>query len=63
MKIGDCVKTPRFLTVRIADILTMDEAAEQGYKEPTYYDDPDFNVLGKHSGENKMKFAAVWKEK
>ena len=60
---GKYIQTPRFLNVRIADILTKEEARKQGFKEPTHYDsDPDFDVFGKSTGENKMLFAAVLKD-
>lgn len=59
---GDYVKTPRFMTVTISDVLTKDEARVQGFIEPTHYwDDPDYDILGKHTGINRMIFAAVIK--
>lgn len=60
MKSGDMIYTPRFCTVRIDAILTEEEATEQGYYEPTHYDkEPGYKVLGKHTGPNRMQFAAV----
>ena len=38
MKKGDWVDTPRFLRVQIEDVLTPEQAREQGYTEPTHYD-------------------------
>lgn len=62
MKKGDRVYTPRFCTVIIEDVLNRKEAREQGYTEPTHYDkDPEFNIYGKHTGTNRMVFAAVKK--
>lgn len=62
MKKGDYVRTPRFLTVRIEDVLSTEEAEAQGYTEPTHYEsDAEFAVLGKLIGENRMCFAAVKK--
>jgi hypothetical protein len=62
MKTGDWVETPRFLKVKIEEVLTRAEAANKGYTEPTHYDDdPDFMILGKVTSLNHMKFAAVKK--
>lgn len=61
MKKGDMVHTPRFCTVRIAEVLSSNEAAENGYKEPTHYNSPDYDIYGKHIGTNRMQFAAVKK--
>ena len=42
MKKGDYIKTPRFLTVRIEEVFEdMQLAREQGYTEPTHYDDDE----------------------
>ena len=63
MKKGEWVNTPRFLKVKIADVLTEDEARKQGFIEPTHYsNNPEYNILGKHTGLNMMIFAAVIKE-
>lgn len=62
MNKGDMVYTPRFLSVRIKEVLTGEQAREKGYQEPTYYRDPDYDVFGKHIGLNLMVFAAVKKE-
>lgn len=61
MKKGDYINTPRFLSVKIQDILTPAQAREQGYTEPTHYRDADYNIFGKHTGVNQMIFAAVCK--
>ena len=62
MKQGDTIYTPRFCTVHIAEVLNRAEAWEQGYREPTHYrDSPDFDIFGKHTGTNRMIFAAVAK--
>jgi hypothetical protein len=57
---GDFINTPRFLKVKIEDILTADEAQNQGFTEPTHYiNDPEFYIFGKSIGINRMIFAAV----
>lgn len=63
MKKGDKVYTPRFCTVRIKEVFdTQKEARAAGYYEPTHYDkDPNYAIQGKHTGENRMQFAAVRK--
>ena len=61
MKQGDAIYTPRFCTVVISDVLGRSEAYDQGYREPTHYDNPDFDIYGKHTGTNRMSFAAVAK--
>ncbi|MDR0287181.1 MAG: hypothetical protein LBI03_05690 [Clostridiales bacterium] len=63
MKQGDWINTPRFLKVEIKTVLTKAEAREQGFTEPTHYwDDPEYDILGKNIGTNRMIFAAVIKE-
>jgi hypothetical protein len=60
MKKGDYIKTPRFLTVKIADVFeNLEIAKEQGYKEPTHFEDENYEILGKHTGTNTMIFAAI----
>jgi hypothetical protein len=62
MKIGDWIEPPRFLKVKIEEVLTREESTRQGYTESTHYKkDPDFEIFGKLIGENRMKFAAVKK--
>jgi len=63
MKIGDSIYTPRFCTCRINEVIEDAHVAyEAGYREPTHYDDnPDYDILGKHIGTNRMVFAAVKK--
>ena len=62
MNKGDWINTPRFLKVKIAEVLTRAEAYDAGYTEPTHYrDDPDYDIYGKNSGEYRMVFAAVRK--
>ena len=65
MQKGDVVKTPRFLSVKIAEVFDSKEVAyQQGFHAPTHYwNDPEWDVLGKHTGENRMVFAAVKKER
>lgn len=59
MNVGDRIYTPRFCTVIIKEILTPEEAYENGYTEPTHYKDSDYKILGKSTGLNHMVFAAV----
>lgn len=63
MNIGDRIYTPRFCTVRIKEIFESREAArENGYKEPTYYDDnTEWGVVGKSLDMYHMVFAAYRK--
>ena len=61
MKKGDRIYTPRFCSVIIEDVLSREEAREQGYTEPTHYKDPEFDIYGKSTGRNTMIFAAVRK--
>lgn len=62
MKQGDMVKTPRFLTIRIAEVFdSREEARKEGYHEPTHYDNGEYDILGKHTGVNRMQFAAIRK--
>jgi hypothetical protein len=62
MKQGDYVFTPRFCTVKIEKVFnTENEAREAGYREPTHYDSGDYDIMGKHIGENRMTFAAIHK--
>lgn len=62
MKSGEFVYTPRFCTVKIEKVIDdANQARSEGYFEPTHYNHPDYDVLGKHTGVNKMTFAAVRK--
>lgn len=62
MKIGDIIYTPRFCTVRIKEIFENKEAARKnGYEEPTYYDDPEWGIVGKSLDMYHMAFAAYRK--
>jgi hypothetical protein len=59
MKKGDCVDTPRFCKVKIEEVFESSAIArEQGFYEPTHYSGA-YEVLGKHTGTNRMVFAAV----
>lgn len=61
MKAGDMVRTPRFLTVRIAEVFEDAKSARAaGYTEPTHYDG-EYDIKGKHTGINRMTFAAIKK--
>jgi hypothetical protein len=58
--LGDKVKTPRFLTVRIAAMFENVELAETcGFTEGTDFRDEDFHIRGRRIGANRMLFAAV----
>ena len=63
MKKGDSIYTPRFCTVKIEEVFeTAKEAHEAGYHEPTHYDNnPEYAIQGKHTGTNRMNFAAIRK--
>jgi hypothetical protein len=63
MKKGDYIKTPRFLTVKIEEVFeNRKESSKEGYTEPTHYDDDaNYEILGKHTGTNRMIFAAIKK--
>ena len=60
MKIGDWVKTPRFLNVKISEVYDNNDIAYQdGYTEPTHYRDSEYHIRGKHTNINRMEFAAI----
>jgi len=62
MKKGDYIKTPRFLKVKLEEVFnSKQEAYKEGYTEPTHYNGSEYEVLGKHTGLNRMKFAAARK--
>lgn len=62
MKKGDQIYTPRFCTVTIEKVFKSEEnARKEKYAEPTHYDDPNYSILGKHTGTNRMTFAACRK--
>jgi len=56
---GERVSTPRFLMVTIKEILSEPAARLGGYYEPTHFNHPEYEILGKHTGENTMEFVAV----
>lgn len=70
IKMGDKIKTPRFMTVTIEKVFTKpNESSEfqyaaarrEGYTEPTHYESDRYDILGKHTGFNTMVFAAIEK--
>lgn len=62
INIGDVVYTPRFCHVKIKEVFdSRKEAEEQGYKEPTYYEDSSWQILGKSLDMYHMQFAAAKK--
>jgi len=62
MNKGDRFYTPRFCTVRIEEVFpNREEAAMAGYKEPTYWEDPEWEIVGKSLDVYHMLFAAYHK--
>lgn len=63
MKMNDKVYTPRFCTVTISQIFnSRDEAVKAGFAEPTFFDDPEWIVVGKSLDLCHMVFAAYPKQ-
>jgi len=61
MKAGDYIYTPRFCTCKIEKVFdNKREAYAEGYTEPTHYEG-EYDILGKHTGINRMIFSAVKK--
>lgn len=57
-RIGQVVRTPRFLEVDISEVFpTWKDMWNAGYTEPTHYEGP-FEVFGKVTGRYTMEFAA-----
>lgn len=64
IKVGDYVKTPRFLTVRIHKVFESEEEMYQaGYTETTHYVNDDWEICGKSIGVNRMRFVACRKHR
>ena len=62
IKVGDYIRTPRFLDVKIMAVLTQERALSVGFTEPThYFEDEHYNIRGYHLGLNRMCFGAVRK--
>ena len=60
INLGDKVKTPRFLTVRVAAMFENIELADNcGFTETTDFRDDEYHIIGKHIGDNRMLFAAA----
>lgn len=60
--VGDYIRTPRFLSVKIEAVFDCEDAMRAaGYTEPTHFQDDDYVVLGKSLGFNRMSFAAAFK--
>lgn len=60
INLGDKVKTPRFLNVRIAAMFENVELAENcGFTEGTDFRDESYHIRGKHIGNNRMLFGAI----
>ena len=63
IQIGDMVRTPRFLTVKIRAMFESVELAEIcGFTEGSDFRDEDYHVRGRHIEDNRMIFAAVKRE-
>lgn len=63
LEAGSRVNTPRFCTVTLEAVYdTKSEAYAAGYKEPTYYSDPEYEVVGKSLDMYHMQFAAYRKK-
>lgn len=62
MKVGDQIRTPRFCTVEIEKVFeSKEEAFKNGFSEPTYYKDCEWDIFGKSIDMYHMEFAAVKK--
>lgn len=62
MKKGDYVYTPRFCSCKIEKVFrSVQNAQKQGFIEPTHYASAEYDILGKHTGVNRMIFAAIRK--
>lgn len=62
MKKGDWIETPRFLKVQIEKVFSSNERAfKEGFTEPTHYNNSGYDIRGKHTGINRMIFAAIKK--
>lgn len=63
MKKGDRIYTRRFCRVEIEAVYaSRADAAQDGYTEPTHYnDDPEYGVVGKSLDMYHMTFAAYRK--
>lgn len=60
MKTNERIYTPRFATVTVEKIFeSKKEARQEGYTEPTYYNENGYTILGKSTGWNEMVFAGV----
>lgn len=63
MKIGEHYNTPRFCTVRIKEMFdSRSDAVHAGYKEPTYWDNAEYGILGKSLDMYHMEFAGYRKD-
>ncbi len=63
IKVGDYVRTPRFLEVRINEVFgSENEMRQAGYTEPTHYMNYEWSIRGKSIGINRMIFAACRRE-
>jgi len=62
IKVGDYVRTPRFLEVCIKEVFENEKEMRQaGYAEPTHYINDDWKINGKLIDINCMVFAACRK--
>ncbi len=62
IKVGDYVRTPRFLEVRINEVFENEKEMRQAdYTEPTNYRNDEWDIGGKALDMYHMKFAACKK--
>lgn len=62
MKVGQRYNTPRFCTVRICAMFnSRKEAEDAGFKEPTYWDNDVYGILGRSIDMYHMEFAGYRK--
>lgn len=60
VKVGDYINTPRFCTVKIAEVFASEaEAHSHGYSISSYYRGDDCTIWGKSLDLYHMRFAAV----
>ena len=62
IKVGTSIYTPRFCTVKIKEVFPdKASAVNSGYKEPTYWEHPEYGCLGKSLDMYHMEFCAYKK--
>lgn len=62
MKKGDKIYTPRFCTVTVEEVFSnIADAHSQGYTEPTYWKNDEWECFGKSIDMYHMRFAVAKK--